>query len=306
MPKTALPLALLALTGCAGHASNELAARELLGPYRVAVRAERSPATLPARTCAVEAVRDGLPAQTTVFVASLLERRGWTLAADPLAAEAIFRLSDGVSDLGAPGPFVGSATGSGRVADPATGNLRQGFNGSGDILYRGQSRGGVAGGGGFELDARPSRRLEISAVVNAGGSDWSGISWIDAQRALAEDDLNDLGLALADRLPSPQAASAERAAVDRLGTDFVMILDVEQRLVPVVLAVRPGGVAERAGWRARDRLLSVDGTPTTADSWRGIAGRLAAAESRAIEVELLRDGERYLTFLVPAKPRPVG
>jgi C-terminal processing protease CtpA/Prc len=95
-------------------------------------------------------------------------------------------------------------------------------------------------------------------------------------------------------------------AVDRLGTDFVMILDTEQRLVPVVLAVAPGSAAARAGWAARDLLLSIDGASLAGESWGGIAERLAAAGSRPVEVELLRAGERYLTFLVPTAPRPLG
>jgi len=115
-----------------------------------------------------------------------------------------------------------------------------------------------------------------------------------------------IALALADRLPAPNVSSSERAAVDRLGTDFVTVLDTEQRLAPVLLAVAPDSAAARADWSPRDLLLEIDGIPTSGMSWRAVARNLAAAESKAVEVELLRNGERYLTFLVPAGPRPVG
>jgi len=306
MRRTAFALALLALAGCAAQSTTHVAARDLLGPYRIAVHADRAAAPLAASTCALEAAPEALPAEALPLVASLLERRGWTVTADPLAADATFHLSDGTLEA-TPGSHIPRSTivvshGGG----PVFGDMQQGFNGSGDILYRNRAGRSVSGGGGYIGPAHSVRRLEVAASVASDDRAWRGLAWIDAQRGEYLDDLNDLALALADRFPAPKTASSERSAVERLGTDFVTVLDTEQRLAPVLLAVEPGSVAARAGWSPRDVLLEIDGVSTSGMSWQTVARNLAAAESKAVEVELRRAGERYLTFLVPAGPRPVG
>jgi len=107
--------------------------------------------------------------------------------------------------------------------------------------------------------------------------------------------------ALADRVPAPGVISAERTSVDRLGTDF-LALGAES----VVLEVAPRSLAERAGWQPGDRLLEIEGRSVAGLGWTEIASRLAAAERGAVEVELLRSGERYLTYLVPDPRRLAG
>lgn len=306
MRRTALALALLASAGCATRSTDRVATRDLLGPYRIAVHADRAATPLAATTCILEAAPEALPAEALPLVASLLERRGWTVTSDPLAADATFHLSDGTLETTTSSRTPQSTIVVGRGGGPVFGDMRQGFNGSGDILYRNNPGRSVSGGGGYFGPQRAIRRLEVAASVGTHEDAWHGLAWIDAQRGEYLDDLNDLALALADRFPAPNAASGERAAVDRLGTDFVTVLDTEQRLVPVLLAVAPGGVAARAGWSPRDVLLEIDGVTTSGLSWQAVARHLAAAESKAVEVELRRNGERYLTFLVPAGPRPVG
>lgn len=306
MRRIPLALALLALAGCATRSTDRVAARDLLGPYRIAVHADRAAAPLAASTCALEAAPEALPAEALPLVASLLERRGWTVASDPLDADATFHLSDGMLETTPNSRVPRSTIVVSHGGGPVFGDMQQGFNGSGDILHRNTSGRSVSGGGGFIGPMRAVRRLEVAASVASDDSAWRGLAWIDAQRGDYLDDLNDLALALADRFPAPTTASSERAAVDRLGTDFVTVLDTEQRLAPVLLAVAAGSAAARAGWSPRDLLLEIDGVSTSGMSWRTVARNLAAAESKAVEVELLRNGERYLTFLVPASPRPVG
>ena len=308
MRAIALVLSLAALAGCAMRAAHEpLQVRDLLG-HKTAVRTDRAGAPLPASTCAIRAEADVLPPEALPLVASLLERRGWTLSPDAETAEVTFRLSDGsIGGLDAPSGSVGGATpvvrgGSG----PVFGDMQQGFNGSGDVLYRNHAGRSVStGGAGFVRDSAV-RRLEVAASMPQDDDLWSGLAWVHALRAESVDDLNDLALSFADRLPTPKHASVARATAGRLGTDYVMILGTDRRLVPVLLGVAPGSAAARAGWQPRDVLVSIDGEPVAGRSWTQIAERLAAAESRPVEVELLRAGERYLTFLVPTTPRPLG
>lgn len=308
MRRLALVLSLAALSGCASRAAHEpLQVRDLIG-HKTAVRSDRAGAPLPASTCAIRAEADALPSEALPLMASLLERQGWTVSADAETAGVTFQLSDGtIGGLGAPSVSVGGATPFVRGGGgPVFGDMRQGFNGSGDVLYRNHAGRSVSTGGvGFVRDGAV-RRLEVAATMPQDDDLWSGLVWVHALRAEYVDDLNDLALSLADRLPAPAHASAAREAVNRLGTDFVTVLDPHRQLEPILLEVVRGSAAARAGWQPRDVLVAIDGEPTEGLSWARVADRLVAAESRPVEVELLRDGERYLTFLVPTTPRPLG
>lgn len=110
-----------------------------------------------------------------------------------------------------------------------------------------------------------------------------------------------LALSAADELPLAASPSAESRALAALGADFVLLPVEGETLSPVLVGVEPGSAAAGAGWRPRDVLVAVAGTPTAGAGWREVAARLGAAAATPIAVEIERDGKPYSTTLVPRR-----
>jgi len=72
----------------------------------------------------------------------------------------------------------------------------------------------------------------------------------------------------------------------------------EPGLPPVIDRVEPGGAADKAGLKAGDRLLSVDGAPI--ETWREWVDHVRAHPSASLEVVVERGGERLSLSVTPA------
>lgn len=72
---------------------------------------------------------------------------------------------------------------------------------------------------------------------------------------------------------------------------------------PVVELVSPGGPAERAGLRAGDSVVAVDGTPVR--SWRDLVARIEPAAGRLITLAVARGTERATVVVRPDSTRQV-
>lgn len=79
-------------------------------------------------------------------------------------------------------------------------------------------------------------------------------------------------------------------------------------LPPVLGKLSPGGAAEGAGLRAGDRVIRI-GERAVSD-WSELVMAVREAPGQSLEVEALRDGESFVTRLVPASVeengRPIG
>jgi hypothetical protein len=270
-------------------------------PQSYAARGTEGAGSLPA-TAATFAIERGeassVPAEMEPLVASLLERRGWRPAAAGESADVVVVLEDGTLEV-ARGPVVtsGSAGSGGR-------DLRFGISSSGgDVL---QPVGGTPSG------MRPApgptihrHRLGVD-LESAGEVAWHGLGWDDTDQDAYLASASRIVAALADVLPAPATPSAERSAIDRLGTDYLVCLTATGALRPIVLAADRGSAVAAAGWKPRDVLVSIGGTDTANLTWSRVASLLAPAEHTPVRVELMRGNESFLTFLVPHDGRRTG
>ncbi|HUK65527.1 MAG TPA: M50 family metallopeptidase [Anaeromyxobacteraceae bacterium] len=72
---------------------------------------------------------------------------------------------------------------------------------------------------------------------------------------------------------------------------------------PVVGEVVPGGAADRAGFKAGDRVLSVDGRPVA--TWDALVAEVVAHPGKSASFELQREGQRA-PLTLPATPESAG
>ncbi len=294
-------LFVLALAGALGCSSAPRGVRpvDLFGPDRPASRVSADRPELPAgaATFALEqAPGHGVPVEAEALVASLFERRGWRRAESTESADVRIVLGDGSVARRAM-PSMGSSGGGQPVIRSFDG---QGVSGSpGYILNRGSGGSHRIPDSDASLRSGFLHQLSLDLTLEGGFEPaWRALAWAQSSVGDYASSVDRLAGALADRIPTPEEASAERLAIDRLGFDFLMLATTN-----VILEVTPKSAAARAGWLAGDRVMEIDGASVAGLGWGRIAARLAAAELEPIRVELLRSGERYLTFLVPDGPR---
>lgn len=86
-------------------------------------------------------------------------------------------------------------------------------------------------------------------------------------------------------------------------------LTLQRPRVPAVLGkLSPGGSAEAAGLRAGDRVVRIGTRPV--DDWTVLVSTVRDAPGQSLEVEVEREGSRFVTRVVPAtveeNGRPIG
>lgn len=289
-------LALIAILGCSSAARKSPETVDLIGvgstPFRVTEDGRGLPASAASFGLASAPVQE---AEAAEMVASLLERRGWRRAgpAEPADTRVVVE-SDASSSVGPSVPAAGGREKTARIETSISG---------GHAYVLGPSK-GITGGGSPPGRAGARSLRQVSVEIRTEDSEevlWRAVAWDHGEVPATSRSALRLAAAFADRLPAAPVPSPERRAVDRLGFDFLVFgPDI------VVLEVAAGGVAAAAGWQPGDRLLEIEGAGVEELGWAAIAGRLAAAENEPVRVELLRAGERYLTFLVPPGPRRLG
>jgi hypothetical protein len=299
--------ALLLALGCTSAGTRSVQPGRLFTTELTAARISHGSEALPASatTFALDSVGAAIPPEMESLVASLLERRGWSLVAPGAEADLRVTVGDG-SSTSREATYRGGGTvplQSQLQRNVGVGSYGPGQPGQGDTLNRTLSHGSagqlpVAGSTIYQ------HRLEVGLEAG-GGAAWRGLAWDDGINQSYLASASRLAAALADRLPAPAKPSAERAAVDALGTDFLIFRSFAGPLRPAVLSVAPGSVVARAGWQPRDVLVSIGGADTADLTWNEVAAKLGQARSEAVRVELLRAGERYLTFLVPENPQRI-
>lgn len=68
-------------------------------------------------------------------------------------------------------------------------------------------------------------------------------------------------------------------------------------VAPIIGQVIPGGVAERAGLAARDRVLAIDGQPIA--TWDALVAKVRSSPARTLALEVERAGKRLRVEVVP-------
>ena len=301
-----LPLtgaALLLALGCSSAGTRSVRPERLFHTELTASRVSHEKAVLPtdATTFAIApAPGSNLPAEVGPLVISLLERRGWSPAEPGANADLQVTLGDGSSTSRAVAYQGGSPP-------PLASQMQYGLStpSGGDTLNR------TIGGCCRATAPLPSygstvHQHRLAIGLEAGGAvAWHGFAWDESHDDEVLAAASRLAAALADHLPAPAKPSAERAAVDALGADYLIFRSFAGPLRPAVLSVAPASAVARAGWQPRDVLASIGGADTADLTWNEVAARLTKARSEPVRVELLRAGERYLTFLVPEGPQHI-
>jgi regulator of sigma E protease len=68
-------------------------------------------------------------------------------------------------------------------------------------------------------------------------------------------------------------------------------------VAPIIGQVIAGGVAERAGLAARDRVLAIDGQPIA--TWDALVAKVRGSPGRTLDIEIERAGKRLRVAVVP-------
>jgi len=141
----------------------------------------------------------------------------------------------------------------------------------------------------------------VRSVDQRAVATWTEFRWVMLQRAL---DRRPVVVETINRNREISHRRVDLAGIsaDDLEGDVLAQLGFRffrPQLPAVIGKVLPGSVAEAAGLREGDRIAAIDGE--NVEHWGRVVAIVGAAAGRAIEIEVLRGGERRLLRIVPAE-----
>jgi regulator of sigma E protease len=140
---------------------------------------------------------------------------------------------------------------------------------------------------------------QVRAVDGQPVATWNDFRWLLLQKAVDQEStelevINEQNEISVRRLPLKAAGEQgwEGDALERLGIGFY-----RPNIPPVIGKVVPGGLAEKAGLQAGDRVVAIDGQPIAL--WHEMVVAIRDAAERSIHIEYERQGQLAALDVVP-------